>query len=275
MDGYLEAVPGYGEYDAPDYELPDEQQYISADEVTYERIDRLEEKIGWLLSHGYPSYGYDDPKYSYLENRRDMAYGMALEFEMNPGLAPMAYREAFGTLSFEDRVRMAGIPKRFATAEHPDADAYASEVIKGRGIYICGKVGRMKTALASAISICLLRRYVKLRFTSLGKILDEIKDSFNGGGNPIGSYQSVQVLVLDDIGKEEPTGFAVEKLYDILDERNKSELPTIVTTQYKGSSLITRLAEGGNYMSAESIVSRLRQDSVVIELDGPDMRLQA
>ena len=50
-------------------------------------------------------------------------------------------------------------------------------------------------------------------------------------------------------------------------------LPTAVTTQYRPSQLIERLAKNGDHDTAIAIVSRLRQDCRVVEMTGGDRRL--
>ena len=50
--------------------------------------------------------------------------------------------------------------------------------------------------------------------------------------------------------------------------------PTLVTTQYRPSDLVRRLAEQGDADTAKAIVSRLRHGARVVEFDGPDGRLE-
>ena len=47
-----------------------------------------------------------------------------------------------------------------------------------------------------------------------------------------------------------------------------------MTTQYKPSDLVRRLAEQGDPDTAKAIVSRLRGGARVVHFDGPDGRLQ-
>ena len=39
-----------------------------------------------------------------------------------------------------------------------------------------------------------------------------------------------KLLIVDDLGAERETGFAVEKVYDIIDSRYRAKLPMILTT---------------------------------------------
>lgn len=173
---------------------------------------------------------------------------------------------------FLQLVRSAGVVPRYELAEHPLAGQCVEDVMLGRNIYICGGVGTGKTHLASAVVRGLVDAGVRVRFTSMARVLDAIKESFGGGRNPLPEYQHVRVLVLDDLGKETPTAFALERLFVLIDERNAQMLPTIVTTQYAPSRLIARLASHGDVETATAIVSRLRQECRKVELRGGDRR---
>lgn len=167
----------------------------------------------------------------------------------------------------------AGISPRFISAEHPRARECADAVQGGRNLYVFGAVGTTKTTLVSAVSKTLVDRKLAVRFTSMWRVLDDIKAGFRDNSDPLPAYQRVQVLVLDDLGKESPTDFALERLFALVDERYNHLLPTIVTTQYKRSMLLERLAKHGDYEIAKAIVSRLQQDCLTVELNGKDRRL--
>ena len=106
------------------------------------------------------------------------------------------------------------------------------------------------------------------------RILDEIQRSFHDGGDPLKRYAEVRYLIVDDLGKRRPTGFVLDSLFSLIDQRYSAMLPTLVTTQYKPSDLVRRLAEQGDPDTAKAIVSRLRGGARVVHFDGPDGRLQ-
>lgn len=168
--------------------------------------------------------------------------------------------------------RKCGIMPRFENAEHPMAEALANAVMEGRNAYVFGKVGTGKTHLVSAAAYVLMRQGRKVLFTSMWRVLDAIKQGFSEDYDPMPKYQNAEVLILDDLGKESPTDFALERLFALVDERSARLLPTIVTTQYKPSELIQRLGKNGDADTAIAIVSRLRQDCERIELTGSDRR---
>ena len=59
-------------------------------------------------------------------------------------------------------------------------------------------------------------------------------------------YAEVRYLIVDDWAKRRPTGFVLDSLFSLIDQRYSAMLPTLVTTQYKPSDLVRRLAEQGD-----------------------------
>lgn len=172
-----------------------------------------------------------------------------------------------------DALLKSGIMPRFIAAEHPLAAECAGEVAGGGNLYIFGGVGTLKTSLASAVARRLVEDGWEVVFSAMWRILDEIKDGFRDGRDPLPSYQCCDVLILDDLGKESPTDFALERLFALVDERSALMRPTVVTTQYRPGKLIDRLAKNGDRDTAVAIVSRLRQDCRTVEMGGGDRRL--
>lgn len=177
------------------------------------------------------------------------------------------------TAALDAKMARAGIPPRFRSASHERSEECADAVRNGMNVYLHGPVGTGKTTLAAATAATLLKDGARVKFSSMRSILSEIKASFNGGEDTVGRYETAQVLVLDDLGKESPTDFALERLFDLVDSRSANMLPTIVTTQYKPSMLIERLAKNGDKDTAIAIVSRLRGEGIAIEFSGKDRRL--
>ncbi len=156
-------------------------------------------------------------------------------------------------------------------AADPKAEGLARKVLSGKSLYLVGPVGAGKTHLACAVARIVAARGIRVKVASMVEVLDAIKAGF-GESDPMPGYQRAQVLVLDDLGKESPTDFALERLFALVDGRNSSMLPTVVTTQYRPGRLIERLAKHGDEDTAVAIVSRLRQDSETVELAGHDRR---
>jgi DNA replication protein DnaC len=97
------------------------------------------------------------------------------------------------------------------------------------GSYGCGK-----THLAAAIANVALRRNYQVIFAVVPDLLDHLRSTF--GPNSDIAYderfetvREIPVLVLDDLGTENTTPWAREKLYQIINHRYNYRLPTIVT----------------------------------------------
>jgi DNA replication protein DnaC len=98
------------------------------------------------------------------------------------------------------------------------------------GAYGCGK-----THLAAAIAnYCLQRGYPSL-FVVVPDLLDHLRATYSPGSSV--SYDerfdailSAPLLILDDLGTQQTTPWAQEKLYQLFNHRYNARLPTVVTS---------------------------------------------
>lgn len=90
----------------------------------------------------------------------------------------------------------------------------------------------------------------------------------------IARYSEARMLVLDDIGAENPTAFALERLFILLDRRYDDRLPTIFTSNYDPAGLSARLAsrDATDSERASSLVSRIRELAVWVQFTGESHR---
>lgn len=170
--------------------------------------------------------------------------------------------------------KLAGVPERYLDLDHPMAAGIADDMRGGQWVYLWGDVGTHKTTCAAAVAKRLAGCKRSVLMAPMYRILDEIQRSFHEGGDPLKRYAEVRYLIIDDLGKRRPTGFVLDSLFSLIDQRYSAMLPTLVTTQYKPSDLVRRLAEQGDPDTAKAIVSRLRGGARVVHFDGPDGRLQ-
>ena len=80
------------------------------------------------------------------------------------------------------------------------------------------------------------------------------------------------VLVLDDLGKEDATEWSVGAVFSVLDARYEDMRPTIVTSNYAPGALADRLARRGERVTAEAIASRISQTCRPVYLGERDRR---
>lgn len=102
----------------------------------------------------------------------------------------------------------------------------------GKGLLLWGNVGTGKSYLAAAIANALMDRMYTVIMTSFPKMLAERYD-FNGeqkNDRISGMLDRVDLLIIDDLGAERDTDFALEQVYGIVDDRYRSGRPLIITT---------------------------------------------
>lgn len=114
-------------------------------------------------------------------------------------------------------------------------------------------------------------------FGTLIQLLDFIRDSYSDSEvsdkDYLNLYSSVDLLVIDDLGKEKPTEWVLEKLFLIVNNRYNNYLPIVITTNYKRNQLRERLCINKNYSIVDSIISRLYEMCGGIEIKDDDHRM--
>ena len=86
-------------------------------------------------------------------------------------------------------------------------------------------------------------------------------------------YSNVDLLIIDDLGKEKTTEWVLEKLFLIVNNRYNNYLPIVITTNYNRNQLRERLCVNRNYSVVDSIISRLYVMCGGIELIDKDYRM--
>ena len=179
-----------------------------------------------------------------------------------------AEKEAFRQ---KERFIRCGIKRRFLDAQitHAGISEYLNVFsdIPGVGLYIVGPSRAGKTYAASAIAKAFyLSGYHTLITTSLS-MLDAVKASFDGDiKSGISRYASCDVLIVDDLGKENANSWVMTTLFQIFNERYEAVKPTIVTSQYLPDELKARMARSGEHESAEAIIERLKETCRLVRL---------
>lgn len=152
------------------------------------------------------------------------------------------------------------------------------------GLYIYGTPGTGKTFLAAIVAQELIHAGKTVIFGDVPSLLDDLKDTFNKKNSETFSNLkdllcNADVLVLDDLGTENPTEWAVEQVYTIVNRRyNEGDKPIIVTSNFDPNVLADRLnhptKRESSYESVtgDRIVSRLLQMCKGITIKGKDRR---
>lgn len=101
---------------------------------------------------------------------------------------------------------------------------------RNQGLLFWGNVGTGKSYTAAAIANELLQKQVPVIMTSFIRLLQELGGFDNDDAAYINKLNAATLLVIDDLGTERGTDFALEKVYDIIDSRYRSNKPVILTT---------------------------------------------
>lgn len=151
------------------------------------------------------------------------------------------------------------------------------------GLFITGPKGTGKTHLAAAIANQLMQQGTPVICMTMIDLLERIKRTYEqsrqwGGeiseGSVLDTYKRVQLLIIDDMGKEPATEWAVSKIYAIINARYEAYMPTIITTNYTDAELVRRLTpkDSGDPTTADATIDRLREMCAAIVTAGESWR---
>lgn len=133
-------------------------------------------------------------------------------------------------------------------------------------LLLTGACGCGKTHLAAAVANAAVQNGVRTLFLTVPDLLDWLRFAYSDADT---SYESrfeeirnVDLLVLDDLGTQNSTAWAQEKLFQILDYRYLRHLPTVLTTNLALAEIEDRIR------------SRLTDPDLVtvVKITAPDFR---
>jgi DNA replication protein DnaC len=106
------------------------------------------------------------------------------------------------------------------------ADAWDDMRRENSGLLLWGNTGNGKTFAAACIANELIDRGIPAMITSFPRILNAGYDK----QEIIKQVRYYPLLVIDDLGAERSSEYAMETVYTVIDERYKAKKPLIVTT---------------------------------------------
>lgn len=102
---------------------------------------------------------------------------------------------------------------------------------KNRGLLLWGNVGTGKTYIAACIANALIEQGVSALMTNFSKILNTLSPMYSGDRNAfIDSLNQYSLLIIDDLGIERNSEFALEQVFSVIDSRYRCKKPLIITT---------------------------------------------
>lgn len=106
------------------------------------------------------------------------------------------------------------------------------------GLLIWGEVGTGKTFLAGCIANALLDEGVTVLMTNFSRILNAMTGAYGVDRNAyVDNLNRYELLIIDDLGIERETDFALEQVFSVIDSRYRVRRPLIVTTNLKPSQM--------------------------------------
>jgi DNA replication protein DnaC len=121
-------------------------------------------------------------------------------------------------------------------------------------LFFHGGCGAGKTHLAVAIALHVMEhKGMSVLFAVVPDLLDHLRSTFDPS-SPVGydkrfeDVRNAGLLILDDLGTENATPWAKEKLYQIFNYRYNEQLPTVVTSNHNFDRIeervLSRLLDG-------------------------------
>lgn len=139
---------------------------------------------------------------------------------------------------------------------YEDCKWYVDEGIHQReknGLILCGSYGTGKTHLAASIVNEATDQGISALFNTYIGHLEALKKEFNSDDERtyLDKMYGVELLVLDDVGKERTTEWTESVMFDVINNRYENMRPILITTNlnakqledYFGGAVYSRLIE--------------------------------
>jgi len=154
-------------------------------------------------------------------------------------------------------------------AEYPKRWPLQMKEAQGSGLLLWGKSGVGKTHLAAALANRMLERGARVRFCNVTEWLNRLRDECHEG-EPVKERMedlgAADLLVLDDLGAEKGTAWALEKVYQVVNRRYEGLQPLVVTTNLDLNQL--------EFGVGPRIFGRLLEICLPAEVKGEDWRMR-
>ena len=162
---------------------------------------------------------------------------------------------------------------------HPElmrkAKKYATDfeqhLKRASGLLLCGPKGTGKSYAAEAIANRVIDNGYAVIFTTFGRIAETaIEAGYENRGEYFDSLARCPLLIIDDVGMERETDYMMEIIQRVIDDRDRSLKPMIITTNFTAEEI-----NNPTSTEWERIWSRIMRTCYPIRCDGNDMRAAA
>lgn len=170
-----------------------------------------------------------------------------------------------------EQIESSGVPLK-SLAFTPERVDVVQKFLEGaQGLYVWGPTGRGKTVLAAHVAKeWLLAGKGSMRFLTANRLICEAQDTYrqNSSVSPLDYADRLSrlgLLVVDDIGRQKVTEDAKRILFEIVDQRTKTNRKTLFTSE-KNLDAIAQLLD-------EAFVGRILESCDVLHFEGRNLRL--
>ena len=222
----------------------------------------------------YDNISPDDIEYERCDCDKAREFWDEKDLEQNKIEKQTRYREIIKELYQQSYIGKRFQENNFENFKTNSSNKNAVEMIKdytnkcinnalNKGIIITGESGVGKTHLASSVANKLIENDKIVLIGRLSQLLDIIKETFKNSEKSenelIELYSNVDMLIIDDLGTEKISNWALDKLYTIIENRNENRLPIIITTRFDKDELIERFKLAEDKALSDAVISKLYQ----------------
>lgn len=181
----------------------------------------------------------------------------------NNGLPPLFKNKTFDTYNKKKNLK-----------GYNHAKYFVDNFPKTNGLLFIGSVGVGKTHLAASIVNGLNEKLYSTYFGNVVDIIGFVKNTYNKNSllTEVEAIdimtKKIDLLVIDDLGKENNTEHNLALLYNIINKLYENEKPLVITTNYGAVDLNKKLGERG-----QAIISRISSMCIPVLLSGNDWRI--
>lgn len=139
---------------------------------------------------------------------------------------------------------------------------------KSLGLLFFGDVGTGKSFLAGCIANALLEQQIPVLMTNFSRILNTLTGMYSDDRNHfIDSLNAYSLLIIDDLGIERNSEFALEQVFNVIDSRYRSNKPLIVTTNLTLDEL-----KNPSDLAHKRIYDRVLERCIPIKINNKNIR---
>lgn len=140
-----------------------------------------------------------------------------------------------------------------------------------RGLLFTGGFGTGKTHLAASIANYLISQLYPVMFGNITNIISSIRSTYHSNSqlteeNILEMLTDVEILIIDDLGKENTSSNTRSLIYQIINRRYEEEKLIVATTNLNSQQLTGKIDAAA--------ISRLYEMCQPVKLTGPDWRVK-